>query len=70
MKKFKKFSKKKYNKNNPYPSFYMFSHKLYKNNNKVIENITQEVKNNKLYTKGYVNGKKINKTTKLKSYNV
>ena len=49
--------------NNPY--FYMFSKKLYKNNNKVIENITQEVKNNKLYTKGYINGKKINKTIKI-----
>jgi len=48
---------------NPY--FYMFSEKLYKKNNKVIENITQEIKNNKLYTKGYINGKKINKTKKL-----
>jgi len=47
------------------PHFYMFSQKLYKKNNKVIENITQEVKNNKLYTKGYVNGKKINKTKRL-----
>lgn len=59
MRKTKKFSKK--NK----PSFYMFSQKLYKKNNKVIENITQEVKNNTLYTKGYVNGKKINKTKRL-----
>ena len=47
------------------PSFYMFSQKLYKKNNKVIENITQEVKNNKLYTKGYINGKKINKTKRI-----
>jgi hypothetical protein len=61
MKKYKKNT----NKNKPY--FYMFSHKLYKNNNKVIENITQEVKNNTLYTKGYINGKKINKTKRLKS---
>ena len=62
MRKTKKFSKKKYNLE---PSFYMFSQKLYKKNNKVIENITQEVKNNTLYTKGYVNGKKINKTKRL-----
>ena len=47
------------------PYFYMFSQKLYKKNNKVIENITQEVKNKKLYTKGYINGKKINKTKKI-----
>ena len=46
--------------------FYMFSKKVYKKNNKVIENITNEIKNNKLYTKGYINGKKINKTIKLK----
>jgi hypothetical protein len=44
----------------------MFSQKLYKKNNKVIENITQEVKNNILYTKGYLNGKKINKTKRLR----
>jgi len=49
---------------NPY--FYMFSKKLYKKNNKVIENLTQEVKNNKIYTKGYINGKRINKTKKIK----
>jgi hypothetical protein len=49
---------------NPY--FYMFSKKLYKKNNKVIENVTQEVKNNKIYTKGYINGKRINKTKKIK----
>ena len=50
------------------PSFsyiYMFSKNIYKKNNKVIKNITQEVKNNKLYTRGYINGKKINKTKKL-----
>jgi hypothetical protein len=57
-----KFSKSR----NVNPYFYMFSEKLYKKNNKVIENITQEVKNNKLYTKGYINGKRINKTKKLK----
>ena len=40
----------------------MFSKKLYKKNNKVIENITKEVNNNKISIKGYINGKKINKT--------
>lgn len=62
---------KKYNKTNKsnHSSFYMFSQKLYKKNNKVIENITQEVKNNKLYTKGYINGKKINKTKRFKRLN-
>ena len=64
MKKYKKTKTKKTTKTNP--TFYMFSHKLYKNNNKVIENITQEVKNNILYTKGYLNGKKINKTKRLR----
>ena len=49
------------------PYFYMFSKKLYKKNNKVIENITREVKNNKVYTKGYINGKKINKTIKFRN---
>ena len=57
-----KFSK--FRNVNPY--FYMFSEKLYKKNNKVIENVTQEIKNNKIYTKGYINGKRINKTKKLK----
>jgi hypothetical protein len=50
----------------PFSYFYMFSKKLYKKNNKVIENITQEIKNKKLYTRGYINGKKINRTKKLK----
>lgn len=67
MKKFKKNMNRKNRTNRTNkPSFYMFSQKLYKKNNKVIENITQEVKNNTLYTKGYVNGKKINKTKRLK----
>jgi hypothetical protein len=57
--KFSKFRRSK-------PYFYMFSKKLYKKNNKVIENLTQEVKNNKIYTKGYMNGKRINNTKKIK----
>ena len=47
--------------------FYMISKKLYKKNNKVIENVTKELNNNKLTIKGFINGKKINKTTKLKT---
>lgn len=46
--------------------FYMISKKLYKKNNKVIENITQQINNNKISIKGYINGKRINKTQKLK----
>lgn len=47
--------------------FYMISKKLYKKNNKVIENVTKEVNNNKLSIKGFINGKRINKTQKLKT---
>ena len=47
----KKYQKPKKSRNTPY--FYMFSKKLYK-------------KNNKIYTKGYINGKRINKTKKIK----
>lgn len=65
MKKFKSMNRT--NRKKPQSNFYMFSQKLYKKNNKVIENITQEVKNNILYTKGYIRGKKINKTKRLKS---
>jgi hypothetical protein len=45
--------------------FYMISKKLYKKNNKVIENITKEINNNKVSIKGYINGKRINKTQKI-----
>jgi hypothetical protein len=67
--KFQKFKKtRKSSKSrqirNDEPYFYMFSKKVYKKNNKVIENVTQEVKNNILYTKGYINGKRINNTKK------
>lgn len=44
----------------------MISKKLYKKNNKVIENITEKINNNKLTINGYMNGKRINKTKKLK----
>ena len=52
------------------PKFYMFSRHLFTKNNKVIENITNELKNNKLHTKGYINGKKINKTIKFRNDNL
>ena len=62
-----KKSKSKKSNSNSLSHFYMISKKLYKKNNKVIENITKEVKNNKVYTKGYINGKKINKTIKFRN---
>ena len=49
------------------PHFYMFSKKIYKKNNKVIENVTKEVNNNKLTIKGFINGRRINRTIKVKS---
>jgi len=51
------------------PHFYMISKKLYKKNNKVIENVTKEINNNKLSIKGFINGKRINKTRKIKKIN-
>ena len=61
-------TKKTKNSHSNSPShFYMISKKLYKKNNKVIENITKEVNNNKLSIKGYVNGKRINKTKRINS---
>jgi hypothetical protein len=57
--------RKKSNLKSPY--FYMFSKKIYKKNNKVIENLTKELNNNKLTIKGFINGKRINKTNKIKT---
>ena len=59
--------RKKSNSNSKSPHFYMFSKKIYKKNNKVIENVTKELNNNKLTIKGFINGKRINKTKKLKT---
>jgi hypothetical protein len=66
MRKGSKLSKSKSNKNKP---IYFYSQsRLYKEfNGKVIENITTEQKNNILSIKGIRNGKKINKTKKLKN---
>jgi len=53
------------NKNKP---IYFYSSSIYKEiNGKVIENVTSEQKNNKLSIKGIINGKKINKTKKVKN---
>lgn len=62
-----KMSKSKMSKSKNQSHFYMISKKLYKKNNKVIENITKELNNNKLSIKGFINGKRINKTKKIKS---
>ena len=55
---------KKTNKNKPI-YFYSKSRVYQQINGKVIENVTREEKNNKLYIKGIINGKKINKTKKI-----
>jgi hypothetical protein len=56
----------KTNKNKNKPIYFYSKSRLYKQiNGKVIENVTAEEKNNKLYIKGIINGKKINKTKKL-----
>ena len=59
---------RKTNKNKP---IYFYSKsRVYKQiNGKVIENVTAEEKDNKLYIKGIINGKKINKTKKLNKLN-
>jgi hypothetical protein len=56
-------------KNQNSQHFYMISKKLYKKNNKVIENVTTQANNNKLTIKGIINGKRINKTKKINSKN-
>jgi hypothetical protein len=43
----------------------IFSKSFFEKDNKVIENLTKEVKNNKVYIKGILKGKRINKTKKL-----
>jgi uncharacterized membrane protein (UPF0127 family) len=45
--------------------FYMIS-KIYKKNNKVIDNYVQEVNNSILHKEGIKNGKRINITRKIK----
>ena len=52
-------------------SVYFYSKsRVYKQiNGKVIENVTAEEKNNKIYIKGIINGKKINKTKRLNRTN-
>jgi hypothetical protein len=47
--------------------FYSLEKRFFKINGKVFENTTTETKNNIMHKKGYINGKKINKTRKFKS---
>lgn len=62
----KQYRKKMRNTNKNKPIYFYSKSKVYKEiNGKVIENVTTEAKNNKLYIKGIINGKKINKTKKL-----
>ena len=61
----KRNTKRKKNKNKPTIYFYSKSRVYKQINGKVIENVTAEEKNNKLYIKGIINGKKINKTKKI-----
>ena len=49
--------------------FYSLEKRLFKVNGKVFENTTTETKNDIVHKKGYLYGKKINKTRNLKNYN-
>lgn len=46
--------------------FYSLEKRFFKVNGKVFENTTTETKNNIMRMKGYLYGKKINKTRKLR----
>ena len=46
-------------------NFYSLEKRLFKINGQVIENTMTETKNNIMHKKGYLYGKKINKTRKL-----
>jgi len=59
-----KKSKRRTNKNKPI-YFYSKSRVFKQINGKVIENMTTEARNHKLYIKGIINGKKINKTRRI-----
>lgn len=52
-------------KNKKKSNIQMFSKNYVEKNHKVIKNITKELKNNKIYVKGYLKGKRINKTKKV-----
>jgi hypothetical protein len=49
----------------PYRQFYSLEKRLFKINGKVFENTITETKNNIMHKKGYLYGKKINKTKKI-----
>ena len=57
-------------KTNTCKQFYSLEKRFFKVNGKVFENTTTETKNNIMHKKGYLYGKKINKTKKLKNLNI
>ena len=63
LKKSKNKTKTRKNHSKNYSNIYIHSQsRIYKENNgKVIENVLTERNNNKIYIKGIINGKKINK---------
>jgi hypothetical protein len=52
-------------RNSKYRNNFSLEKRLFKVNGQVIENTTTETKNNIIHKKGYVYGKKINKTRRL-----
>ena len=63
---YKKLKSRKNPKNSrPRSQFYSLEKRLFKVNGQVIENTTTETKNNIMHKKGYLYGKKINKTRRL-----
>jgi hypothetical protein len=66
----KKLKTRKNHKNSPRPrsQFYSLEKRFFEVNGKVIENTTTVTKNNIMHKKGYVYGKKINKTRRLFPY--
>ena len=57
---------RKVRKTFPHSGFYSLEKRFFKVNGKVFENTTTETKNNIMHKKGYLYGKKINKTRKLR----
>lgn len=59
---YKKLKSKSRKNSRPRSQFYSLEKRLFKVNGQVIENTTTETKNNIMHKKGYLYGKKINKT--------
>ena len=53
----------------PHREFYSLEKRLFKINGKVFENTVTETKNNIMHKRGYLYGKKINKTRNLRNFN-